>query len=108
LIELGGHTDIHPILTSLSSDEQYHEIMKGKAYLDTIQCNSVTNFAYPYGDYTMETISMASAAGFDSACIRYQDSLKNFQINISCQGLKCIIGVEKNLENIWKNLLIIA
>jgi peptidoglycan/xylan/chitin deacetylase (PgdA/CDA1 family) len=71
LIEFGGHTNIHPILTSLSSDEQYQEIIKCKAYLDRIQSKPITNFAYPYGDYTIETISAVKGAGFESACTTF-------------------------------------
>lgn len=70
-VEIGGHTVIHPILTSLKDDEARHEISAGKRKLETIIGKPVTLFAYPngrpYRDYTARHVAMVRELGFEAA-----------------------------------------
>jgi len=73
LIELGGHTVTHPILSALDRHSQWEEIRGGKLRLEEIIGQPVTSFAYPYGswarsDYTAETVAVVREAGFECAC----------------------------------------
>ncbi|HWP42820.1 MAG TPA: polysaccharide deacetylase family protein [Blastocatellia bacterium] len=68
LIEIGSHTITHPQLPMLSADAQRDEICHSKAHLEELVGHPVKSFAYPYGDYTDETVALAREAGFDCAC----------------------------------------
>jgi peptidoglycan/xylan/chitin deacetylase (PgdA/CDA1 family) len=68
LIELGAHTISHPFLSAHSLAVQQEEIERGKAYLEDIVARPVQSFAYPHGDYTVETRTLVQGAGFTCAC----------------------------------------
>jgi peptidoglycan/xylan/chitin deacetylase (PgdA/CDA1 family) len=71
LVEIGGHTVTHPILSTLSVASQRQEILWNKAQLEEIVDRPVVSFAYPFGkqrDYTAETIEIVKEAGFTCAC----------------------------------------
>lgn len=71
LIEIGSHTDSHPVLSSLLENEQYEEIKKGKSELEDMLNYPVSSFAYPYGqleDFTLKTVSLVRDVGFSCAC----------------------------------------
>ena len=67
LIEMGAHTVTHPSLTVLSKLQQMEEITNSKTQLENIIGHPVTNFSYPHGDYSDETIDLVHKAGFHSA-----------------------------------------
>ena len=76
LIEVGGHTVTHSVLSGLSSSEQIVEIGTCKAHMEGILGRPVTTFAYPYGtksDYTDETAERVREAGFAAACANIPD-----------------------------------
>lgn len=70
-VEIGGHTVMHPILTSVSDERARSEIVDGKRELETITGGPVKVFAYPNGkpqrDYAACHVDMVKAAGFDFA-----------------------------------------
>jgi peptidoglycan/xylan/chitin deacetylase (PgdA/CDA1 family) len=66
LIEVGAHTVTHPSLTFLSKLEQMAEIAVSKTQLENIIGHPVTNFSYPHGDYSVETMDLIHKAGFHS------------------------------------------
>jgi peptidoglycan/xylan/chitin deacetylase (PgdA/CDA1 family) len=69
--EIGGHTVTHPVLSSLSAQEQHVEIATGRDRLREITGSAVDSFAYPHGtprDYTAETVEIVADAGFLRAC----------------------------------------
>ena len=66
LIELGAHTITHPSLPSLSKYQQMEEIANSKTQLENIVGHPVTDFSYPHGDYSAETIDLVNKAGFHS------------------------------------------
>ena len=70
-IEIGGHTDTHPILTKLSDDVARHEIIENKKALESIIGRPLRLFAYPNGivgmDYDQRHVQMVEAVGFFAA-----------------------------------------
>lgn len=70
-MEVGAHTDRHPILSALPDAEALADIANGKAALEAITGTRVTLFAYPNGkpmaDYTPRHVEMVRALGFDAA-----------------------------------------
>lgn len=75
-MELGGHTHSHPILKSLTDDEAYSEITRGKSELETVLSEQVKVFAYPNGnpqlDLSPQHIEMIRQAGFTAAATTQQ------------------------------------
>ena len=70
-MEIGGHTQSHPILARLANDEAEQEIRAGKAALESLLGVRLLHFAYPNGkpgtDYLPRDVTAAEAAGFTSA-----------------------------------------
>lgn len=74
LVEVGAHTVNHPVLSSLSLEEQRQEIQHSKAMLEEILGHSVFSFAYPHGaktDYTKDTVKIIQESSFKSACSNF-------------------------------------
>ena len=68
LIEIGAHTVTHPFLSEYPLGFQRDEIIHSKVYLEGILNRDINSFAYPYGDYNAETVSLVKALGFNCAC----------------------------------------
>jgi peptidoglycan/xylan/chitin deacetylase (PgdA/CDA1 family) len=71
LVEVGSHSVTHPVLASLSRDQQRVEIRGSRAQLEGLLGSPVVTFAYPYGrrhDYTEETAQLVREAGYEAAC----------------------------------------
>jgi peptidoglycan/xylan/chitin deacetylase (PgdA/CDA1 family) len=68
LVELGAHTRSHPLLSSLSAEQQHAEIVGGRDRLQQILGDAVDTFAYPYGDFDTSAAQIVRAAGFDAVC----------------------------------------
>ena len=70
-MELGGHTDSHPILARLPEAAARSEIELGRRRLQNIAGRRIGLFAYPHGrpgaDYTDATRDLVRALGFDAA-----------------------------------------
>jgi peptidoglycan/xylan/chitin deacetylase (PgdA/CDA1 family) len=74
LAEVGAHTVHHPALSALAPGDQAFEIEQSKAGIEEMTGRPVASFSYPFGgrqDYTMATVSMVKAAGFQSACSNF-------------------------------------
>lgn len=67
-IEIGSHTMTHPFLSSLPKKIQQKEIRQSKILLEECIGQPVTSFAYPYGNYSPETVEIVREMGFDCAC----------------------------------------
>jgi len=83
LIEIGGHSSSHMVLSSLSSDQLTVEIYDSKKLIEKNLGHSIKHFAYPYGGngtYNYETIKCIQDCGYKSAstaiCKKY-DFKKN-------------------------------
>jgi peptidoglycan/xylan/chitin deacetylase (PgdA/CDA1 family) len=70
-LEIGGHTDSHPILCSMQERQAREEIAKGKARLEEIIGSRLRFFAYPNGvpgkDYSPVHTKMVAESGFEAA-----------------------------------------
>jgi peptidoglycan/xylan/chitin deacetylase (PgdA/CDA1 family) len=68
LVEIGCHTETHPVLAGLSKDDQQVEISRNKTFLEGLLDRPFSSFAYPYGSYDAKTIICVRRAGFTLAC----------------------------------------
>ena len=70
-IEIGGHTQNHPILSALDDELALREIANGKRDLEQVLQSGVSMFAYPNGrpgrDYTARHCELVRSAGFEAA-----------------------------------------
>ena len=64
--EIGGHTLNHSVLTQLSKNEMYDEIIRGKEKMENL-CGEISSFAYPKGQYNSDAIDAVKKAGFTGA-----------------------------------------
>ncbi|ENM5855645.1 polysaccharide deacetylase family protein [Vibrio mimicus] len=67
LVEIGGHTMTHPFLSKLSESEQRDEILSNKLELEELIDESLTSFAYPYGDHNGTSKRLAQELGYTFA-----------------------------------------
>jgi peptidoglycan/xylan/chitin deacetylase (PgdA/CDA1 family) len=68
LIEIGAHSVTHPMLAALPVASQRAEIQQSRSDLEEIVGQRVESFAFPYGNYAPETVSLVREAGFKQAC----------------------------------------
>jgi peptidoglycan/xylan/chitin deacetylase (PgdA/CDA1 family) len=70
-IEIGGHTHNHPILKTLTLEQQSQEIVQNRDLLSQWTGNAIKGFAYPNGkigvDLSQETINLVKELGFEYA-----------------------------------------
>jgi peptidoglycan/xylan/chitin deacetylase (PgdA/CDA1 family) len=70
-MEIGAHTETHPILTRLATADARREIDQSRERLAAILGEPVSLFAYPNGkpgqDYAAEHVRMVREAGFSAA-----------------------------------------
>lgn len=70
-MELGGHTESHPILRLESASEVARQLGRSRDFLREISEQEVTTFAYPNGrpndDYSTRELELVRDAGFRSA-----------------------------------------
>jgi peptidoglycan/xylan/chitin deacetylase (PgdA/CDA1 family) len=74
-IELGGHTVSHPLLSEQSVAVQREEIKQSKLDLERLLNHPVHSFAYPFGAYQSETLTLVEEAGFKYACSTVETSV---------------------------------
>jgi peptidoglycan/xylan/chitin deacetylase (PgdA/CDA1 family) len=65
--ELGAHTVNHVALSWQPKSVQEQEIRSSRQGVRMIANRTVRHFAYPYGDYSAETVEMVRESGFSSA-----------------------------------------
>ena len=70
-MQIGAHTESHPILARLTDEQARQEILGGKSTLEQLLGERVGLFAYPNGkpgeDYTPQSVELVRALGFDAA-----------------------------------------
>jgi peptidoglycan/xylan/chitin deacetylase (PgdA/CDA1 family) len=70
-MEIGAHTDTHPILTKIDDQSALDEIGKNKQLLEKMLGVNIDMFAYPNGkprqDYNEKHVSMVKDLGFSAA-----------------------------------------
>lgn len=64
-MHVGGHSDTHPWLETLSNDDQARELISSTALLRETGVNSKDDwtFAYPFGSYNEETLAQLTMMG---------------------------------------------
>jgi len=67
LIRVGGHSQAHLPLTTLSADAKRHQIEQCKRELEELTQGPVSGFAYPFGDRDDEAKALTKAAGYSWA-----------------------------------------
>jgi len=72
LITIGAHTITHPELSAHPEVVQEKEIRESKHILQRVFDREITQFAYPYGAYSLETVRLVRDAGFSLACSTLQ------------------------------------
>jgi peptidoglycan/xylan/chitin deacetylase (PgdA/CDA1 family) len=70
--EIGGHSQTHIDLTSVSPREADREIRQGKQYLEDVLGKPVAGFCYPCGGVNKQIRDLVEAAGF-----RYARTTRN-------------------------------
>jgi peptidoglycan/xylan/chitin deacetylase (PgdA/CDA1 family) len=78
LIEIGGHTVNHPMLSAHSATVQRQEIENNKSQLEDLTGTRITCFAYPFGDHDATTVRLAREAGFECACTTVDNTVWRF------------------------------
>lgn len=66
-MELGSHSCSHARLGELPRDAAQYEIAESRAALRRMFGVPVEHFAYPFGDFTAETVELVRRAGYRSA-----------------------------------------
>ncbi|MEP7187610.1 MAG: polysaccharide deacetylase family protein [Roseiflexaceae bacterium] len=67
LITIGAHTRTHPMLTTLSAEQQWDELAGSKSDLEAALGVSVQHLAYPSGNYNAVTLQQVEQIGFTTA-----------------------------------------
>lgn len=74
LIEIGGHTIDHPLLSIEEEDSQFRQIRDNRATLQWIVQRPPAGFSYPFGtrhDFTPSTVTLVEQTGFQYACANF-------------------------------------
>ena len=74
LIEIGGHTQTHPILSKCTPEEAEEEISGCRAAIAKHTGRPIRSFCYPNGqpgDYTSSTVDAVRHAGFATAVVAH-------------------------------------
>jgi peptidoglycan/xylan/chitin deacetylase (PgdA/CDA1 family) len=66
LVEIGGHTLTHSLLTRLSKADQLYELKTGREELQDITGQRIDRFCYPKGWYNQEVMRNVEESGFTS------------------------------------------
>jgi len=64
LCTLGAHSHTHPLLASLSYNEQLNELTKSKQILEDIIGSKITHMSYPHGSYNEDTLKIIEELGY--------------------------------------------
>jgi len=76
LIEIGAHTQHHPMLPQLSLERQTEEIVSSKQDLEEWLGRPINGFAYPNGRADENAKRIVRKAGFAFACTSLQDVIR--------------------------------
>ncbi len=101
LVEIGGHTDSHPILAQLTVDQVRAEILGNVIRLQALTGKPVLHFAYPHGDAKScgeREFAVCRELGFRTATttrfgglfpdhLKYNTSLPRIRFNGACESV---------------------
>ena len=72
IVDVGGHTRSHTMLTALDGGAQRDEIEGSRRALEAVTSRAVRSFAYPFGNpgsFDASVAAVARRAGYERACI---------------------------------------
>lgn len=72
--DFGGHTRTHKKLISISREEALYEIETGKRDLEELLQKPIHSFAYPYGDFNDQIVTLVKNSGFKAARTVHTDN----------------------------------
>lgn len=78
LVDVGGHTVTHSVLSLQSAAEQLKEIAESRATLEDILSRRIDTFSYPFGgrgDYNETTKAVLREVGLSLACANFEGPL---------------------------------
>jgi len=70
-VEIGSHTTSHPVLSTLTLEEQKRELVGSKRFLDETLGQETFSLSYPFGgpgDVSEDTLRLSREAGYGIAC----------------------------------------
>jgi len=73
LIEIGAHTETHPVLAELPMERQRAEILNNRQTLEAVTGKPIRSFSYPNGSFTRMTQELVRDCGFTAACSSVAD-----------------------------------
>ena len=80
LIEIGGHSVNHQLLSKCSYNDKVVEIIDCKKELEMIIGKPINIFSYPHGVYDSSSIQIVKNAGYKFACTTIQQSISKFHL----------------------------
>lgn len=106
LVEIGAHTLDHAYLKQASPEYQIRQITESKAQLEEIIGKPVETFAYPYGDFSANTLDFVKEASYSAAVSVISgrtQSLQNMYYLYRIRAGSLVLGkIDSILQN-WKN-----
>ena len=67
-MEIGSHSFSHPDFRRLSNAERRNELLDSKHYLEDLLGDDVASFAFPFGFYTSDCVSLVAESGYSYCC----------------------------------------
>ncbi len=80
LVEIGSHTATHPILSSITDEESWKELIESRRQIEEGIGGKVSSFCYPNGrleDYRPSQAKQIREAGYDCAVVADSGLVKN-------------------------------
>jgi peptidoglycan/xylan/chitin deacetylase (PgdA/CDA1 family) len=76
LLTVGSHTQSHPMLTKIPTEEVRHELLESKNLIEQHLSISVNHFSYPHSAYNMDIANELRLIGYKSATLGYGGSIR--------------------------------
>jgi hypothetical protein len=76
LLTVGSHTQSHPMLTKIPTEEVRQELLESKNLIEQHLSISVNHFSYPHSAYNMEIANELRLVGYKSATLGYGGSIR--------------------------------
>lgn len=105
-VTIGAHTHSHPVLSRLSDDDAFEEIIRSKKILEKRLDKQVKHFAYPFGgpdEASQREFRQIEALGFESAVTTRMGAIDHIQINKYALP-RCFYKPELTLDFLQKQL----
>jgi peptidoglycan/xylan/chitin deacetylase (PgdA/CDA1 family) len=64
VVTIGSHSLTHPHMSRLPATQAAKELVDSKALLSSLVERGITTFAFPYGDYSSEVVTLCKEAGY--------------------------------------------